>query len=52
MYTLTPGTPKGVSQIQHGDEVVAGLRNAGSPTTLAELRLLVKNRVGNFSFRA
>ncbi|SHO78458.1 Similar to S.cerevisiae protein FMP41 (Putative protein of unknown function) [Malassezia sympodialis ATCC 42132] len=48
---LLTGTPKGVSKIQDGDEVVAGLRNAGSPTTLMELRLLVKNRIGNFAFR-
>ncbi|WFD19998.1 acylpyruvate hydrolase [Malassezia caprae] len=48
---LLTGTPKGVSQIQDGDKVLAGLRNAGSPTTLAELRLLVKNRVGSFAFR-
>ncbi|WFD27487.1 acylpyruvate hydrolase [Malassezia nana] len=48
---LLTGTPKGVSQIKDGDEVTAGLCNGGTPSTLAELQLLVKNRVGNFAFR-
>ncbi|WFD23635.1 hypothetical protein MEQU1_002329 [Malassezia equina] len=41
-----------IMTLETGDVLLTGLRNASSPTTLAELRLLVKNRVGNFSFRA
>lgn len=49
---LLTGTPKGVSQLVDGDHVEAGLSMTGQTPSLAELKLLVKNRVGRFSFKA
>ena len=48
---LTIGTPQGVSQLVDGQNVHAGLQLPGSSRLLAELRLQVKNRAGNFTFK-
>lgn len=48
---MLTGTPKGVSQLQHGQVVHAGLQLPDAPNTLAELKLLVQNRVGGYAFK-
>lgn len=49
---LLTGTPKGVSAIQPGQSVHAGLQLPGSSSNLlVELKLGVKERDGAFSFR-
>ena len=48
---MLTGTPKGVSQLQHGQVVHAGLQLPDVPNTLAELKLLVQNRVGGYAFK-
>lgn len=48
---MLTGTPKGVSQLQHGQVVHAGLQLPDAPNNLAELKLLVQNRVGGYAFK-
>lgn len=48
---MLTGTPKGVGQLVDGQQVHAGLQLPNTPTTLAELKLLVKNRVGGYAFQ-
>ncbi|KAL4401898.1 acetylpyruvate hydrolase [Malassezia pachydermatis] len=47
---MLTGTPKGVSQLKDGQTVTCGLGLPGSPSSLAELKFLVKNRVGGYAF--
>lgn len=51
LLLLTQGTPKGVSQINPGDHVTAGMQLPGSSKILAELKLRAMQREGGFVFQ-
>ncbi|WFD45837.1 acylpyruvate hydrolase [Malassezia furfur] len=48
---ILTGTPKGVSQINPGDHVTAGMQLPGSSKILAELKLRAMQREGGFVFQ-